>query len=96
MPTIKVRLIASEDDVVDFIARLHGLDTVERIEQVADLMPHMDDEDSSSAGLPDDIGPGLQAVEIGVSDEDAVNGVRRQIALIAEEMAIGVEFVEEF
>ncbi|MBK7013665.1 MAG: hypothetical protein IPH43_14350, partial [Xanthomonadales bacterium] len=33
-------------------------------EEIADLMPHMDDPDSASRGLPDDDGPGTHLIRI--------------------------------
>jgi hypothetical protein len=52
MPTVRVRYTATDEA---FSAMLHAFESIkgiEHIEEVADLVPHMDDEDSSSAGLP--------------------------------------------
>lgn len=96
MPTVRIRLFGSEADASELITMLHGLDDVEHVEQVADLMPHMDDEDSSSAGLPDDIGPGVHAIEVEVRDHLLAERVRDFAEKAALELSATVEFVDEF
>ena len=64
MPLMRLRVTGSDDDVRAISNLLTSLDGIEHIEEVDDLMPHMDDDDSSSAGLPDDQGPGQHALEI--------------------------------
>lgn len=96
MPTVRLRLIGSETVADSLITVLHGLDGVEHIEQVADLMAHMDDEDSSSAGLADDIGPGVHAIEIEVPDHLLAERVRELAGTAAEMLDATVEFVDEF
>lgn len=96
MPTLRIRLLGSQTDTDSLITVLHGLDGVERVEEVADLMPHMDDEDSSSAGLPDDIGPGVHAIEVEVIDHLLGQRVRELAAEAAESLDASLEFVDEF
>jgi hypothetical protein len=50
---MRLRVTGSEDDARAIINLLQSLDGIEHVEEVADLMPHMDDADSSSAGLSD-------------------------------------------
>ncbi|MCF7220346.1 hypothetical protein [Marilutibacter chinensis] len=96
MPIVRIRVFGSETDTGSLITVLHGLDGVERVEQVADLMPHMDDEDSSSAGLPGDLGPGMRAIEVEVSDHVKAEQVREIAARTSELLDANVEFVEDF
>lgn len=96
MSTVRIRLIGSETDANTLITVLHGVDGIEHIEQVADLMPHMDDPDSSSAGLPDDIGPGVHAIEIDVRDRVLAERVREIASVAAELLNADIEFVDEF
>jgi hypothetical protein len=96
MPIVRIRLIGSETDADALITVLHGLDGIEHIEQVADLMPHMDDDDSSSAGLIDDIGPGVHAIEIEVPDHLFADRVRELAGEAAETLDATVEFIDEF
>lgn len=96
MPTVRLRLIGSESVAGALITVLHGLDGIEHIEQVADLMAHMDDEDSSSAGMVEDIGPGVHAIEIEVPDDMLAYRVRELAGTAAELLDATVEFVDEF
>ena len=57
MPTLRMRLTGSEDDTRAVINLLQSLDGIEHVEEVGDMMAHMDDADSSSAGLSDIAGP---------------------------------------
>lgn len=96
MQTVRLRIIGSETDTQSLITILHGMEGVERIEEVADLMPHMDDEDSSSLGLPDDMGPGMHALEVDVGDAALAEQVRQLAGQAAEQLGANVEFVDEF
>ena len=70
MTDLRLRLTASEDDAATLINRLSALQGIEAVEEISDLMPHMDDPDSSSAGLSDDIGPGTHLVLISAEDDE--------------------------
>ena len=96
MPTVRMRIIGSEADTQSMISLLHGMDGIDRIEEVADLMPHMDDDDSSSLGLPDDMGPGVHSLEVDVGDADQAERVRQVAGELAEQLDANVEFVDEF
>lgn len=96
MPTVRIRLLGSETDADALITVLHGVDGIEHVEEVADLMSHMDDDDSSSAGLPDDIGAGVHAIEIEVPDDVLAERVRRIASRTVEDLDADLEFVDEF
>jgi hypothetical protein len=96
MSTIRIRLTGSEDDANTMITAIHALDGVEHVEEVDDLMPHMDDEDSSSAGLPDDIGPGVHDIEVEAPHERAAHRVKAIAEETAMRLGLPIEFVEEF
>ncbi|MGB0135416.1 hypothetical protein [Dokdonella sp.] len=72
MPTFKFRLTAGSDTTSALINQIASLDGVESVEEIADLMPHMDDPDSSSAGLPDDMGPGTHLVRVEAGNDIAI------------------------
>ncbi|MFX8242882.1 hypothetical protein ABTL31_19190, partial [Acinetobacter baumannii] len=59
---------------------------------VADLMPHMDDEDSSSAGLPDDQGPGTHELESEAPNLAPARTIREAVDTLAFELDVMVEF----
>ena len=46
MPTLRMRLTGSEDDTRAVINLLQSLDGIEHVEEVGDMMAHMDDADS--------------------------------------------------
>jgi hypothetical protein len=62
------------------------------VEEVADLMPHADDDDSSSAGLPDDQGPGVHELEVEAPNDYTVRRVRDAVEALAFDLDVLVEF----
>jgi hypothetical protein len=59
-------------------------------------MPHMDDEDSSSAGLPDDMsGTGVHALEIEVASPYA-DSVRVVADEVGARHGLVLEYVDDF
>lgn len=93
MPRIYLRIMASQNDTDNVISALHSLDSVERVEEVADLMPRIQD-DSSSAGLQDDVGPGIHTVEVEVPHLSQGDEVRRVAEDAALQSGATVEFIE--
>ncbi len=96
MPTVRIRLTGTESDTQSMISMLHGLDGIEHIEEVADLMPHMDDEDSSSAGLHDVRNLSVHAIEVEAPDDRAAERVRNLADAVAVDLQVTVEMVDEF
>jgi hypothetical protein len=95
MPLLNIRLTASEDVAVALINELGALEGVDSVEEVADLMPHMDDEDSSSCGLTDDIGPGYHAIAVETSNETVARRVHEVAEAVATEAGAALEFVDD-
>ncbi len=96
MPTLRIRVTGSEDGTNQLMHALEAIEGIERVEEVADLMPHMDDEDSSSAGLPDDLGPGLHNIEVEAPNDEGVRRVHVVVERMAVEAELAVEFIEDF
>jgi hypothetical protein len=94
MPHIYMRLVATQDEANDVMSAIHSLDCVERVEEIADLMSGMED-DSSSAGLPDDAGPGIHNVEVELPHLSKSELVRQVAEEAAMRHAVTVEFVDE-
>ena len=92
MPLIRLRVTGSEDDVRAISNLLLSLDGIEHVEEVDDLMPHMDDADSSSAGLSDLSGPKNHEIEIEVSNPSTANRVREAVEALAFDLEVLVEF----
>lgn len=95
MPMLRIRLTGSDDDARAVINLLQSVEGIEHVEEVADLMPHMDDVDSSSAGLSDVGGPDMHAVEIDAPNESTARKVREAVEALAFDLDVLVEFEEE-
>ena len=95
MEVVRIRYTASDDAVRALVHALESIEGIEHVEEVADLMPHMDDDDSSSAGLVSDGNEGDSDVhDIEVHAPNA-EGVRR-VHYVAESAAIDAGAVAEF
>ena len=94
MPRVRLRITAPDADARAIMNLLQSLDGIEHVEEVADLMPHMDDADSSSAGLSDDDGPGTHEVEILAPNESTARKVREAAEALAFDLDAAVEFEE--
>ncbi|MBA8682339.1 hypothetical protein [Stenotrophomonas tumulicola] len=92
MPMLRLRITGTEDDARAISDLLQGVEGIEHIEETDDLMPHMDDEDSSSAGLSDDIGPGIHELEVEVGNENTAQKIRDAVQELALELDVFVEF----
>lgn len=92
MPILRLRLTASEDDAYRLVDVLSSLEGVESAEEVADLMPHMDDPDSSSAGLSDNAGPGTHAIKV-TGERDVIDRALEVAEAAARDMGAALEVV---
>src|SRR3546814_11913084 len=79
MALLRIRLTGSDDAVRAVINLLQSLDGIEHVEEIGDLMTHMDDADSSSAGLRDVEGPQMHEIEIGVPNASPARQVRHRV-----------------
>jgi hypothetical protein len=92
MPQLRLRVTGSEDDARAIGNLLASIDGIEHVEEVADLMPRLDDADSSSAGLPDDMGPGIHELEVDARSRNAMGRVREAVEALAFDLDVLVEF----
>jgi hypothetical protein len=74
---------------------LQSLDGIEHVEEIGDLMTHMDDADSSSAGLSDVEGPQMHEIEIDVPNASTGRKVRDAVEALAFELEALVEFEDD-
>ena len=97
MPTLRLRVTGSDDDARAIMNLLQSLDGIEHVEEVADLMPHMDDSDSSSAGLSDLRGEGadIHEVEIEAPNDATARKVRETVEALAFDLDVLAEFDED-
>lgn len=92
MSLLRLRVTGSEDATRAIGNLLTSIDGIEHVEEISDLMPHMDDADSSSAGLPGDMGPGLHMLEIEAPNQSTENKVREAVEALAFDLDVLVEF----
>jgi hypothetical protein len=89
---LRLRVTGSEGDARAIGNLLTSIDGVEHVEEVADLMPRMDDADSSSAGLSDVGGPDAHEIEIDAPNLSTANKVREAVEALAFDLDVLVEF----
>ena len=92
MPMLRIRVTGSHDTARAVINLLSSVDGIEHVEEIDDLMPHMDDADSSSAGLPDDQGPGVHELEVEAPNDHTARRVRDAVEALAYDLDVLVEF----
>lgn len=95
MPQLRIRITGSEDDLRAVTDMLEGIEGIEHVEEVADLMPHMDDEDSSSAGLSDAMGPGFHDLEVEAPNAYTAGRVREAVEALAMRLGLVIEIGQD-
>lgn len=95
MPMVRFRLIGSRADADAVIAALHGIDDIEHVEEVDDLMPGMREDSSSSESISDSEGQ-VYFIEVDAPSDELVDIVRGSAEVIANDRDAGIEFVDEF
>ncbi len=95
MALLRIRLTGSDDTARAVMNLLQSLDGIEHVEEIGDLMSHMDDADSSSAGLSDVEGPQLHEIEIDVPNESTGRKVRDAVETLAFDLEALVEFEDD-
>ena len=95
MTMLRIRLTGSDDTVRAVMNLLQSLDGIEHVEEIGDLMTHMDDADSSSAGLSDVGGPQMHEIEIDIPNESTGRKVREAVEALAFDLDALVEFEDD-
>lgn len=95
MRVLRVRMTGDESQIRTMMNLIEGLDGVHAVEEVADLMPHMDDADSSSAGLSDELGPDAHEIEVEVSNHATAMKVQQAMDALAFDLDMMVEYESE-
>ncbi len=95
MPMIRFRLIGSRADADAVIAALHGINDIEHVEEVDDLMPSMRDDSSSSESVSDSEGK-VYFIEVDAPNDQVADRVRGSAEVISQELGAGIEFTDEF
>lgn len=96
MDMLRMRISGPRPTVNQLIELLGEIEGVERAEVIDDLMPHMDDEDSSSAGLAENQGDEVAQLEVAAEDESTLDRAREMALEGARRAGLAVEIVDEF
>jgi hypothetical protein len=95
MPMIRFRLIGSRADADAVIAGLHGINDIEHVEEIDDLMSGMREDSSSSESVSDSEGK-VYFIEVDAPNDQIADTVRGSAEVIARECDAGIEFTDEF
>jgi hypothetical protein len=95
MPTVRLRVTGTDDAALTLIHALEAIEGIEHVEEIEDLMPHMDDDDSSSAGLSDDAAPGYSVIEVEAPNEEGVRRVHEVVERVAISTDSAIEILND-
>ena len=95
MALLRFRIAGDDDGVRAIINLLQSIDGIEHVEEIDDLMPHMDDADSSSAGLSDVGGPDTHELEVEAPNASTARKVREAVEALAFDLDVMVEFEQD-
>ena len=95
MAMIRFRLIGSRADADTVIVGLHGVNSVEHIEEIDDLMPDRRDDSSSSESVGDGEAH-VYCIEVEAANDSLADRVRGSAQVLAHACDAGIEFVDEF
>lgn len=79
------------DRIAELVADIEG---VERATVMAGLVPHMDDPDSSSAGLAENATGEPAELEIELADEQAAQDLRAAIETLTRQQGAALEWTD--
>jgi hypothetical protein len=95
MPMIRFRLTGSRIDADAVITALHGINHVERVEEIDDPMSGMREDSSSSESVSDSEGQ-VYRIEVDTPNDEVADLVRGSAEVIAHDRDAGIEFTDEF
>ncbi len=95
MNMIRFRLIGSRADADTVIVGLHGMDGIEHVEEIDDLIPEMRDDSSSSESISDSEAH-VYCIEVEVDSDSLADDVRGSAEVLAHACEAGIEFVDDF
>ncbi len=94
MPNLTIRLTSDADTRDRLLKAVRALEGIERAEEVADLMDDMHRDDSSSAELPDDTGPGSHVLVFETDTERTATLALRAAEELSRREGAAMEIVE--
>ncbi len=95
MAVVNVRLTGDSAAVDSLMKLMEGVEGLEHMEEVADQGQHMRD-DSSSAGLTDDLGSDFHDVTMHFATADEAQKARDLLQVASRSSEVVTEFVDRF
>lgn len=95
MSVLRFRLLGSRTDADDVLARVHGLDNIERVEELDALEPTARDDSSSSESASDGTAHAY-VIEVQTPDDETADVVRRMVEGCAAARNAGIEYLNRF
>jgi hypothetical protein len=95
MSILRFRVSGARGAVNEIISRLHGIDNVDRVEEVDDEIADMRDDSSSADSIPD-AGVEVHRIEVETLRSSINERVHNLMELSARDLDIAVEFVDRF
>jgi len=96
MSILRFRVSGSHAAVNEIISRLHGVDNVERVEEVDDEISDMRDDSSSADSAVDDAGVEVHRIEVETQRASVNERVHDLMELSARDLDVAVEIVDRF
>lgn len=96
MTTLNFRVTGPTAACERVIGRLAESELVHSVEEVASLMPHMDDEDSSSAGLAENKDASVYDIRVHTDDHSSDEEVRRMAEFTVRASGAMLEETDRF
>ncbi|KQX99077.1 hypothetical protein ASD22_01925 [Rhodanobacter sp. Root480] len=95
MPMVRFRLTGARADADAMIAALHGINDIEHVEEIDDVMTGMRDDSSSSDSISDSEAQ-LYRIEVEAPSDELADNVRVNAEALAHQLDAGIEFTDEF
>lgn len=95
MPMVRFRLTGGRADADAMIAALHGINDIEHVEEIDDVMTGMRDDSSSSDSISDSEAQ-LYRIEVEAPNDELADNVRVNAEALAHQLDAGIEFTDEF
>jgi hypothetical protein len=92
---VRFRLTGGRADADAMIAALHGINDIEHVEEIDDVMTGMRDDSSSSDSISDSEAQ-LYRIEVEAPNDELADNVRVNAEALAHQLDAGIEFTDEF
>ena len=96
MTILNFRITGSSDACDRVISRLQDSEIIDSVEEVTPMLPHMDDEDSSSAGLAENNHAGVVDIKVHADSHCSADEVLRMAEYTVRSVGAVLEETDPF